>query len=259
MSEPLFLTEEQILALLKAELPQGLYSSDRADSSDPAQRSYSSAELRAMAKSIADIYAGLKAVYSDKFIGEATDSGLNAWESVLFTTAQDASLNEAQKRGNTLAKLRSSQGISWSAISSLVGGVLAPLNIAYDVSAWSGTNNGGWILDYSPLDVGTWLNEIDPLLGARRDVSPLDCAGDYAGAGLSQEDYLAIQKVAYTYEVRIFGHIDEVTYRLLDQLLTAAEPARSAHLILNDCPEYPSPDTTRETSIFESVIDWGTF
>ena len=97
------------------------------------------------------------------------------------------------------------------------------------------------LLDFSILDVGTFLSFRDPLSGARRDMTPLDCSLDYAAAGLTAQDLLDIQATAYTYEVRIYGHADTATLALLDKRLTESEPARSTHVLINDA-QVISPD-----------------
>lgn len=247
MAGPKFLTEDEILQILKSELPDDLFAQDNANNPDPAKNSYSSSELRAAANAFANVYAGLQKRYNDKFITTATSSGLDDWANELFSSAQDSSLEVNQKRGNALAKLRASQGISYAGITALVSGVLDPLGIDFDVCTWSGLNNGAWVLDESPLDLGTYLSQIDPIEGMVAGNTALDCSGNYVAAGLTEEQYREIQQVAYTYEVRIYGTVDSVTLNLLDQLLTIAEGARSTHILQNNFPGSLSPDNNTYT------------
>lgn len=240
MSSPIFLTVEQIMDLLLAELPDGPYAADRADDPDFAKRSASSSELRAHAQTIANLYENLAAINSDKFISTVTTDGLNSWEKELFAAAQDSLLPYSIRQQNLLAKYRASGGISLPAIQSVVDGIITPLGLTFDILPWSGQSNGlasgAWLLDVSALGQGTFLGNLDPLRGAGRDpgIVPLDCSLDYAAAGLTSQQLLDIQATAYTYEVRIFGTADAATLALLDRRLTELEPARSTHIIRNN-------------------------
>ena len=93
--------------------------------------------------------------------------------------------------------------------------------------------------------MGTYLGLIDPILGAGRDVGivPLDCELDYAAAGISQDEMQEIQESAYTYEVKIFGNASAETLALLNKRLTAAEPARSTHIITNNATPPIDPNS----------------
>jgi hypothetical protein len=250
--KPIFPGVEELLALLVAELPDGVYAADLANDADPAKRSYSSAELRAMANLLGDAYENLAEAYADKFISTVTPDGLAPWEKELFTSAQDATRSFEARKQNLLAKRRANGGISLPAIRAVVAGILDPVGLPFAIVAYSGQGSdgdlGAWILDESPLDRSTWLGLLDPLRGAGRDdgVTPLDCDLDYAAAGLTQQDLLDVQETAYRYEVRIFGSANSDTITLLDQQLTALEPARSDHKIVNNAPPPPDPNAAAE-------------
>jgi hypothetical protein len=263
MTEPAFLSIEQIMDLLMDELPDGVYADDRADDPDVDKRSHSSSELRAHAQMLADLYENLSQIDADKFLTTVTEEGLTPWEKMLFQTAQDSSLDFETRKSKLLAKFRSSGSIARPAISDLVASVLDPLGLTFELAAWCGSDGlGGWILDFTELDVGTYLAAMDPLLGAKKDFVALDCSLDYAAAGLTADELAAIQETAYSYEVRIIGHADAETLSLLDLLLTQSEPARSTHRIVNDfVPVDPlAIDMGGFTgSTLTDVIDCGTF
>lgn len=248
MANPIFPGVEQILDIIMGELPAGVFPEDRADSELDSRRSYSSAELRAHAQSIADLYGTMALTYQDKFITTATADGITAWEKQLFIESQNSALPIETRRQNLLSKYRASGGISLPAIQSVVDGILTPLGLPFEIIPYSGQSNGvvtgAWILDVSALDVGTFLSSLDPLRGAGRDpgIVPLDCDGDYAAAGLTLDEYRAIQETAYRYEVRIYGVASAETLALLNKQLTALEPARSDHTITNDAPTPMDPD-----------------
>lgn len=246
---PRYPNVDEILLILKSELPDGVYADDLADDQNPAKRSYSSSELRAMAQMIANLYSGLNDTFADKFLTTVTHDGLTPWEKELFALPQDGNQSDLVRQQNLLAKLRASGGISLPAITAVAAGILTPAGLPFEILAWDGPasdgTTGGWILEESPLDQGTYLGLIDPLLGAGRDlgVVPLDCNLDYAAAGITQQEMEDIQKTAYTYEVKIYGNADAATLDLLDRQLTALEPARSTHVITNNATPPIDPDT----------------
>lgn len=253
MSAQFFLNVEQVLDILMAELPANVYASDRADDPDFNKRSYSSSELRAHAQVFANLYENLLAINSDKFISTVTLEGLSNWEKELFASAQDSMQPYVVRQQNLLAKYRASGGISLPAIASVVHGILDPVGLAFDILPFCGQSNGmiqgAWLLGISALGLDTFLALRDPLFGAQQDQTPLDCDLDYAAAGITAQDLLEIQVTAYTYEVKIYGVADAATLALLDQQLTALEPARSTHVITNNASGPVDPD----------VLDLGPF
>lgn len=251
MSAQIFPDVQQIMELLLAELPNGVYATDLADDPNSDRRSFTSSELRAHAQLLANLYSNLNDINSDKAITTVTPEGLAPWELELFAAAQDASLSYMTRQQNLLAKIRANGGISLPAIDTIVHGVLDPVGLPFVILPYSGQTNGSytgaWVLDYSPLDEGTYLTLLDPIIGAQTDFVPLDCSLDYAAAGITAQELADIQATAYTYEVRIFGVADQATLNLLDRQLTALEPARSTHVITNNAPEPVDPN----------VIDFG--
>ena len=245
--QQVFPSVEQLLDIIFAELPQGVYATDRADDANLDKRSYSSSELRAHAQLFANIYENLQNINSDKFISTVTLDGLSQWEYELFSSAADSMHNYIYRQQRLLSKIRASGGINLPAISSIISGILTPVGLTFAILPWSGQYNivanmyGTWRLDLSELDIDTFLGTIDPLVGASREpgIVPLDCAHNYTAAGITQAQMIEIQQAAYTYEVDIYGNADANTLALLDQQLTAFEPARSTHIIVNNAVAGP--------------------
>lgn len=253
MSSQLFMNIEQVLDVLFAELPDGVYATDRADDPDPDKRSNSSAELRAMSSMIADLYFNLLDIDLNKAITTIQVDGLASWERDLFAAVQDSMLPFQVRQQRLLAKIRSFGGINFPTINSVVHGILDPVGLPFQILAYSGQSNGtvhgGWLLGFSGLGLDTYLGIEDPLLGTGLGAgqTPLDCDLDYAAAGLTAQDLANIQATAYTYEVQIYGNADVNTLALLDEQLTELEPARSTHVITNNAT--PPPDA--------SILDLG--
>lgn len=236
---PLFLTDEQLLDLLLAELPDGVYAQDRANAPNPAHNSYSSSEMRATATILAGVYTSAQQVFSNYFITTLAEDGLGQWETDYFGGVQDASIGFLARQQNLFAKFRATGGLSMPYITSVVSGILDPVGLPFAILALSGQVNtngdtGTWILGYSSLGQDTYLGDLDPLIGERIGYTPLDCSLDYAAAGITADQLLQIQNQAYAYEVRIYGNADATTLSLLEKTLTKLEPARSTHYIFNN-------------------------
>lgn len=260
---------EQILDVLFAELPDGVYPVDRADDPDPNKRSNSSAEIRAHAQVYANLYANMQVVNADKFISTVTPDGLARWEIDLFAAVQDGSLGYAVRQANLFSAIRATGSISLPAIQAIVGGLLTPLGLPFLIVPWNGVQTGpnqnAWILELSALGLDTFLSLEDPILGTGLGLglTPLDCNLDYAAAGLTAQDLANIQATAYTYEVQIYGNAPANVLALLDARLTAKEPARSAHIIRNNATP-PPVNTALDMGPFTgdtstNVIDGGNF
>jgi hypothetical protein len=238
MASPIFPSVEQVLDILMSEIPDGPYAKDRADDPDPDNRSYSSVELRAHSQMIANAYSNLQDVYSNKFITTVTPDGLADWEKDLFASAQDSNLPFSTRQQNLIAKIRAQGGISLPAIQNVISAILTPLGLPFQIlpygGEYNGTQYGVWVFEYSELGLDTYLGDLDPVIGARRDMTPLDCALNYEAAGLTAQQLAEIQATAYTYEVQIYGDASAATLALLDKQLTAQEPARSTHIITNN-------------------------
>lgn len=228
MTKQFFPNSDDMMAIIMGEIPPGVYADDLADDPDEDKRSYSSSELRAHAILFSNAYDSLFSINQDKHVSTATQDGLTKWEKDLFSTAQDSNLPLETRRQNALAKLRTIGGINDPTMRRIVAAILGP-GIDFDILPYSGSHEGAWILDESSLGLNTWLSKIDPLYGYL-----LDNDLDYAAAGITLQDLLDIQEVAYTFEVRIYANVDADTLARLDRQLTQYEPARSTHVIRNN-------------------------
>ena len=234
MSAAIFLTTNEFLEILISELPEGLYATDFANDDDVSRRSVSSSELRAHASLLGTLSTNLATIYNDKFLSTVTADGIGRYEQDYFSSAQDASMSFALRVQNVISKLRANGGISLPAMTAIVSGVLG--GIDFDLLPYSGQAGiGAWVFEGSALDVGTWLSDIDPIMGARTEngLVPLDCSLDYTDEGLTADDLARIQAVAYTYEIRIYSTVSDATISLLDRTLTLLEPAFATHIIRN--------------------------
>jgi hypothetical protein len=254
-STPVFLSVDDLMRVLLAEIPEGVYPEGLANDPDPNKRSVSSSELRAIASVLADLSLNLEDVYENKFVSTVQADSLTLWERNLFSTFQDATIGTSARQARLLAKRRLKGGISLPAIKAYIASILTPLGLSFNIRAYSGqsngTTNGAWILGSSLLGVDTNLAERDPIWGAQRGVGlvPLDNSLNYTAAGLTLSQLQEMQRTAYTYEVDIYGVASAATLALLDQTLTVEEPARSTHVIRNNFSTAP-PDPT--------VFGWNT-
>lgn len=245
MSAPLFPSADQLMLILMSELPDSVYADDLADDPDVNKRSASSSEVRAHAIYFANLYDNLEQIYLDKFASTVTPDGLAYWEKDFFSAIQDSSLGYTARQQNLLAKKRATGGISLPIIQSIVSGILTPVGLTFAILPYSGQNNGAnfgaWILGLSSLDIDTFLALEDPLKGTGLNPgqTPLDCSLNYAAAGLTAQDLENIQFTAYAYEVQIYGTANAATLTLLDNTLTALEPARSTHILRNNAVAGP--------------------
>lgn len=211
----------------------------------------------------ANLYENLRAINNDKTLQTVTPDGLAPWEKELFASIQDSMQSYLARQANLIAKLRSNIGISLPAIRSVVAAILDPLGIPFEILPLSGQTNGNgtgaWVLEVSTLEFDTYLSFLDPLIGEPQGggLTPLDCDLDYAAAGLTLQQLQEIQLTAYAYELRIYGNADAATLAILDKILTAQEPARSKHFIINNAvPPSTPPDALTEEWTPEFLYWW---
>lgn len=217
---PIFLTREQVYRTIQRELPDGF-------PDGPASAFYLTADADATAKVFADAYASQKNIYDNYFPNYATDRQ-GDFERLYLTQQLDASIQLQARRDRVIAKIRSQRRTTPQDIIQTVYTVIDSSHTV-QIAEW-GCGCAGWVLDVSELDVSTILNEFNNLILVGPDL----CTKDAADYGLTPEQYAAYQKEAYFYEVRIFGYTLTDQERIdLEQALLAAEPARSAHQVLD--------------------------
>lgn len=223
---PTFLSREQIYRVLQRELPEGVYPDG------PPSAFFSTADNDSIAGIAASGYQNLSVAYDNYFPQLAVEK-LSDWEIAVFGAVSSSLLTVLERQQRILEKLRAQLDISWGSILSQIQEIFDAAGLEFDLVTWCGSVGGGgaWDLEFSQLDVDTYLSFMDPIRTAF-----LDCSLDYASIGLTADQLAAAQRTAYTYEVRVIGHADASFLADLDAILTAIEPARSTHYIYNDFP-----------------------
>lgn len=222
---PKFLSQQEVYRILQRELPEEVY----ADGA-PADF-FTTADMAAIAKTIETAYSNLERVYENYF-PQTADEKIGDWEVEVFGQVSDDSLTLQQRRDRVIAKLLNRPGITPDDIRRAITGALPELApTGFELIEW-GCEGGVWILDVSLLDVDTYLGGPSP----SRAYGPDICDEDPAEFGITPAEWAIMQSQAYTYEVVILpGYtLDAAGMTLLDRILTAAEPARSTHVITNE-------------------------
>lgn len=220
------LTRRQIYKILQRELPEDTYPDGAATSF------YHTADMDTTAEMLARFYANGERVRANIF-PQSADELIIDHELMHFQAALDASFSLEDRRNRILQKIRSPRGIS---IPRLEGVVRSVLGESVDMEIINlGCSEGSWRLDESQLDISTILN------GRRGDdiiPRPADPNCEFGASpppGYTEQEWREAREEAYTYEVRIYNRTLTVDERArLDQELTRAEPARSAHIITDN-------------------------
>lgn len=218
---PKFLNQSEIYRILQRTLPPDVYPDQ-----GPASGSYSMSDHAAVAQLGADAYSNLERIY-DNYWPQTADEYISDWEVTIFGQLSESSMTLQQKRDRVLARIRSRRRATKADIEAVVYSVV-PSDIPIDVVTW-GCGGGGWLLDYSQLDIETILNGSLNLLVTGGNIP---CPPTAAAFGLTDAELEILQEEAYTYEVRIYGYtLSAFERQALDVALTNAEPARSRHII----------------------------
>lgn len=237
---PFFPTQDQLYRLLERELPEGAY----IDGAPTA--GYSTADMYATAKTIANVYATLKVIYLNEF-PQSTVERIDDWEIKMFGATINADHDLAYRQDAILRKIRSMPSITtWQMLTIVVS--FLPIGVyAQVVALGCGLIASGWRLSVSRLSSETILGWADGLelrnpqmldlcdlvksSGWRLGSDPLDVSTILSGPN-SWQDISTLQAKAYTFEVRIFGYtLSPTLYQAIDLALRKAEPARSTHII----------------------------
>jgi len=233
-----FLNTDQIYKLLNRELPPDAYPNTQ---SYPDY--YSSSSIYAKAYVMNQLYCNMSKVYDNIFPQTANDQ-IDDWVQKCFGKLFPGNTTLTQKRNAVINKIRSKPNLTqWQLLTGVVG-LLPPGTFA---QIWARNNVfPGWKLGEQALGTDTWLNgdHYDTLSGV--DISTWytfvanlqwrlgqgllgtsSKLGKYAYA-----DVMRRANNAFGYEVRIFGlSLSTELYQTIDEQLSQAEPARSAHLI----------------------------
>lgn len=219
---PIFLTTNQIYRIIQRELPpENVYPDG------PASAFFSTADSYATAKTLGDAYSSLSNIYDQYFPQYSTDR-LADWEVLVLGKNLPETLTLQQRRDRVLAKIRSQKRATPTDMRAIVYTIIDP-SIPVEIVEW-GCGDAGWVLDVSQLEVSTILNEFNNL----NLVGPNLCAKDAADFGLTEQEFLDYRAQAYTYEVRIYGYTLTAQETIdLEEALSAGEPARSKHLVVD--------------------------
>jgi hypothetical protein len=216
---PKFLNREEVYRLLQRELPDGVY----ADGAPSAF--YSTADMDSVASGIAKVYSNLERVY-ENYWPQTADERIDDWELVVLNARQDAALTLASRRDKVLTKLRSRQGITISDMKSIVWGVIGS-DKTVEIREW-GCESGAWVLDESELDINTYLGGQNRFKAVGSDAT----CSDGSEFGFTAQEWEELREETFTFEVCIYDYtLSTEERRLIDERLTAGEPARSAHVI----------------------------
>lgn len=221
---PTFLSKDQIYRILQRELPEGAYP-------DGAPSAYfSTADMYSIATAVGTLYRNLSSIY-DNFFPATTDDKIADWEFRSFGHQLDSSLTLQQRRDRVIAQIRTRRRTTPTDILQTVYTVIDS-SILVEIVEHNSVD-GGWVLDESELDVSSILNGYS---GVQFGLNVDWCAAHKNPAliGLTREQITEYQDEAYTYDVRIYDYVLTTAQRAqLEEVLRAAEPARSRHVILD--------------------------
>lgn len=218
---PKFLSRAELYRILQRELPPDAYP-DGAPSGY-----YSTADMDSIADGAATGYANLERVY-DNYWPQTADERILDWEITAFGRFLDASLTLAERRDRVVTKIRSRKGLTIQDMIDTVQGIIGSDKLV-DIAEW-GCTTGGWMLDYSQLDIETYLNG-ERLVDATGEGL---CDANPADFGKTEEEWQEMRTEAYTYQVNVYGYVlTAKEYNEVDLALTEAEPARSQHFIFD--------------------------
>lgn len=217
-----FLSRHELYRLLQRELPEGAYPDG------PPDRYYSTADMDSVAAVAASGYANLERIY-DNYFPQTADESMADWETKVFGSPLDSSISLQARRDAVLIKIRNPYGIRKSDMVNVVKSVIGTDKLV-EIIEW-GCRDGAWILDYSELDISTYLGGAD--LMKYPGISSCE-----KPAGLTTEEWIIYQEEAYTYDVLIYEYTLTAAQREeIERQLGIEEPARSRHFIYDNLDE----------------------
>ena len=235
---PKFLSREEVYRILQRELPPNVYP-DGAPSGF-----YSTADMDSVADVAATGYANLERIY-DNIFPQSADERLNDWEITAFGKLLEANLSLEERRDRVITKIRARKGITKRDMEEAVLSIIGSDKLM-EIIEW-GCRDGGWQLDESQLDINTFLNGQNLV-----DVTgSMICEADPSEYGKTEEEWLEMREDAYTYEVRIYLYtLTAAERQAIDEALSAAEPARSKHVITDGL----NPNDIINPDAFEFIL-----
>lgn len=213
------LTAQDLYKLLGRELPENVYP----ESGVPSDYR-STSELQAISVALETAYKSASAVWENEIVISALVEKINDWEQVYFAT-NSLELSFEDRLNRILAKIRSSEDISWWQIATTVATLLPEAIV--QVRQRNNTNNPVTsALKGEQADLvwtGNWQSG-DPF--------PTGVTGRNS-IRFNQSEMREIQTEAFTYDVIIFaqGIVSQIKVDLIDATLTEQEPARCNHTV----------------------------
>lgn len=247
---PTFLTKQNVYDIINSELPDGLF----AYSPNPGQF-YITAEIDSYAKTIADTYQTMQAVYNNMFV-QTADEKIADFEVMYFGSKVVGNLTLEERKARILAKIRSQNFVAVWDLLTFIASYVPEGTFVQIVEYGSLSGRDTWIINsdtasdndqlyVSELGFTTFLSYecTQQLQGTNADQvwgegwqqnDPLP-AGVGGNANITQTELLDIRKTAYTYEIRIFNYTMPADLLLLfEKDLKEIEPARCAHILMQN-------------------------
>lgn len=238
---PKFLNREEIYRLLQRELPEKVYP-------DGAPSAYfSTADQDSIAGVLATAYGNLERISINQFPQDA-DERIGDHEIKWFGELADASLSLTERQARVLRKVRQRKTLALWEVLTLVASYV-PEGTYVQIVEWGCKHGEGasWAIGVSRLGVNTALGwgapSLLPAVCADCLCDQIVTEGWRLGSSAlgtttklwddpSYQTISAVQRKAYTYEIRIFDY--EVTGNELARMLkevNATEPARSGRVL----------------------------
>lgn len=216
---PKFLNRAELYRLIQRELPEGAYP----DGTPSAY--FATADSDAFADVSASAYGNLENIYENYWPQSAVER-LTDHERTVFGKPLSAALSLSERRDRVIAKYRAKKGIRKQ---DMVTAVQAIIGTDKDVRALNyNCGDGSWRIGISLLGVSTYLGAFNTLLAT----GPNLCSQGPEDFGLTEEEWEGMQRQAYTFEIQIYSYtLTAAELAAIDEVLTAAEPARSTHVI----------------------------
>lgn len=230
---PKFLTREELYRVLQRELPENVYPDG------PPSGFYSTADMDSIADCAATGYVNLDRIYENYF-PQSADERIASWEITVFARNLDAALTLEERRTRIVDQIRARRGITLPDMIQVVKAIIGQDKLV-EAREW-GCSSGGWMISESQLGIETFLNAYN-LVDA---TGPNLCAADPADFGKTEQEWLEMKEQAYTYEILIYDYtLTAAQEEEIDTALSATEPARSQHFILDglDSADMISGDT----------------
>lgn len=216
----IFLQRSDLYRLLQRELPPNNVYPD-----GPPDRFYSTADMDSVAEVLSKVYANLERIY-DNYFPQSADESLNKWETKVYGSLNPQNLTVSERQDRLVTFIRNPKGLTVSDMISVVKGVIGS-DKDVQIIEW-GCSSGVWIIGVSELGEETYLGGPDQSQATGSDL----CSKTWTDFNLTQQEWLELKDDAYRYEVLVYNYtLTAQELQLVEEALSAAEPARSGHTI----------------------------